>query len=120
MKKVFKKPRITTKRLNTRVHFYKYTENNGPEAGEKEEKLLYSCWASIDGVWLRELEQSISNGTQNDIKLYIRDPQGDYLPSEEHYLEIESRYFKNRLNIKQVSPDLDNKDFIMIRGGYSS
>ncbi len=37
MKKVFKKPRITTKRLNTRVHFYKYTENNGPEAGEKEE-----------------------------------------------------------------------------------
>ncbi|MEI2216325.1 phage head-tail adapter protein, partial [Staphylococcus aureus] len=25
-----------------------------------------------------------------------------------------------RLNIKQVSPDLDNKDFIMIRGGYSS
>ncbi|EVC98940.1 hypothetical protein T708_02797, partial [Staphylococcus aureus UCIM6018] len=26
----------------------------------------------------------------------------------------------NRLNIKQVSPDLDNKDFIMIRGGYSS
>ncbi len=36
MKKVFKKPRITTKRLNTRVHFYKYTENNGPEAGEKE------------------------------------------------------------------------------------
>ncbi|MCD0528051.1 phage head-tail adapter protein, partial [Staphylococcus aureus] len=21
---------------------------------------------------------------------------------------------------KQVSPDLDNKDFIMIRGGYSS
>ncbi|HDB5314951.1 TPA: phage head-tail adapter protein, partial [Staphylococcus aureus] len=23
-------------------------------------------------------------------------------------------------NIKQVSPDLDNKDFIMIRGGYSS
>ncbi len=26
MKKVFKKPRITTKRLNTRVHFYKYTE----------------------------------------------------------------------------------------------
>ncbi|HDI7369993.1 TPA: head-tail adaptor protein [Staphylococcus aureus] len=123
MKKVFKKPRITTKRLNTRVHFYKYTENNGPEAGEKEEKeekLLYSCWASIDGVWLRELEQAISNGTQNDIKLYIRDPQGDYLPSEEHYLEIESRYFKNRLNIKQVSPDLDNKDFIMIRGGYSS
>ncbi len=54
------------------------------------------------------------------IKLYIRDPQGDYLHSEEHYLEIESRYFKNRLNIKQVSPDLDNKDFIMIRGGYSS
>ena len=46
--------------------------------------------------------------------------KGDYLPSEEHYLEIESRYFKNRLNIKQVSPDLDNKDFIMIRGGYSS
>ncbi|MBU5078876.1 phage head-tail adapter protein, partial [Staphylococcus aureus] len=41
-------------------------------------------------------------------------------PSEEHYLEIESRYFKNRLNIKQVSPNLDNKDFIMIRGGYSS
>ncbi|MCE3477304.1 phage head-tail adapter protein, partial [Staphylococcus aureus] len=36
---MFKKPRITTYRLYTRVHFYKYTENNGLEAGEKEEKL---------------------------------------------------------------------------------
>ncbi len=71
-----KKPKILqTKRLNTRVHFYKYTENNGPEAGEKEEKLLYSCWASIDGVWLRELEQAISNRNSNDV--IIRDPQGD-------------------------------------------
>ncbi len=40
MKKVFKKPRITTKRLNTRVHFYKYTENNGPEAGRKRRKII--------------------------------------------------------------------------------
>lgn len=40
MKKVFKKPRITTKRLNTRVHFYKYTENNGPEAGEKKKIII--------------------------------------------------------------------------------
>ncbi|HDP6031881.1 TPA: head-tail adaptor protein [Staphylococcus aureus] len=120
MKKVFKKPKITTRRLKTRVYFYEYVENADPEAGEKEGKLLYSCWASVDGVWLRELEQAISNGTQNDIRIYIRDPRGDYLPNEEHYLEIESKYFRSRLNIKQISPDLDNKDFIMIRGGYSS
>ena len=55
---------------------------------EKKKKLLYSCWASIDGVWLRELEQAISNGTQNDIKLYIRDPQGDYLPVKNIILKL--------------------------------
>lgn len=56
MKKVFKKFRIIIKCLNICVYFYKYIENNGLEVGEKEEKLLYSCWVSIDGVWLCELE----------------------------------------------------------------
>ncbi|MDJ1111432.1 head-tail adaptor protein [Macrococcus sp. S115] len=120
MKTQFKKSRITTRRLNTRVHFYKYVEYDGPEAGEQQEKLLYSCWASVDGVWLKELEQAISNGTHNDIKLFIRDTHGEYIPNEKHYIKIDSEYFKESLNIKQVSPDLDNKDFIMIRAGYKS
>ncbi|MBH4889032.1 phage head-tail adapter protein, partial [Staphylococcus aureus] len=29
MRKAFKKPRITTRRLKTRVHFYQYVENAG-------------------------------------------------------------------------------------------
>lgn len=117
MKTKFKKPFITTKKLNTKVHFYEYQENEGPEAGEKRKKLLYSCWAYVPRWKMTELQEAIANGTEHDVKIFIRETHGQYIPKETHYVEVESPYINQDLNIKLVQPDVENEQFLMVTAG---
>lgn len=101
--------------LNTRVTFYEFAPNNGPEPGESEISILYSCWASADRVRFRDMEQAKANGTLEDVTLIIRDPRGDYIPDNKHYVGIDDgRYFGRRYNIKTYQPDLKDKRFMVI------
>ncbi|GGG87726.1 MULTISPECIES: head-tail adaptor protein [Staphylococcus] len=120
MKSKFKKPYITTKKLNTRVHFYTYQENTGPEAGIKRKDKLYSCWAYVPQWKMTELQQAISNGTEHDVKIFMRETHGQYIPNEKHYVEIESPYVHQDLNIKLVQPDVENEQFLMLTAGVVS
>jgi head-tail adaptor len=104
--------------LNTRVTFYKFVPNDGPEPGEVEERALYKAWAKVDEVWLKDIEIAKSNGTLSDVTITIRDPRGTYQPNNMHYLSIDSAYYKEkRYNIKHVQPDLQNKRYIRIVAG---
>ncbi|MEB7433341.1 phage head-tail adapter protein [Staphylococcus pasteuri] len=120
MKTPFKKPFITTKKLNTKVHFYEYQANKGPEAGVKRKKILYSCWAYVPQWKMTELQNAIANGTEHDVKIFIRETHGQYVPSERHYINVESSYITQDLNIKLVQPDVENEDFLMILGGVTT
>lgn len=101
--------------LNTRVTFYEFVPNNGPEPGEQKDKVLYNAWAKIDEVWMKDIELAKSNGTLSDVTITIRDPRNDYQPSNKHYLSIDSDYYKGKeFNIKHVRPDLQNKRYIRI------
>ncbi|OHR51742.1 head-tail adaptor protein [Staphylococcus sp. HMSC056D08] len=118
MRTQFKKSFITTKKLNTKVHFYRYVENEGPEAGQKRQEKLYSCWAYVPQWKMIELQDAIANGTEHDVKIFIRDTRGQYIPHEEtDYVEVESSYITNDLNIKLVQPDVENESFLMILAG---
>ena len=91
--------------------FYSYQENEGPEAGVKRKVKLYSCWAYVPQWKMTELQQAISNGTEHDVKIFIRETHGQYVPNEKHYVEIESPYIHQDLNIKLVQPDVENEQF---------
>lgn len=117
VKSKFKKPYITTKKLNTMIHFYEYQENEGPEAGVKRKERLYSCWAFVPRWKMTELQEAIANGTEHDVKIFIRETYGQYIPDETHYVEIESPYIKQDLNIKLVQPDVENEKFLMLTAG---
>ena len=111
----YKKPRANSGDLRTPVSFYEFAPNNGPEAGEVEQKILFDGWASVEKVWLRDLEQAKTNGTLEDITILMRDPQEDYLPTDQHYVGINDRnYFGKRYQIKSVQPDLKDKRFIIV------
>lgn len=117
----YKKPRANSGDLRTPVTFYEFAPNEGPEAGEVEQKILFDAWAKVDKVWLRDLEQAKANGTLEDITILIRDPQEDYLPTNHHYIGINDRnYFGKRYQIKSVQPDLQDKQFITIIAGLIS
>lgn len=117
----YKKPRANSGDLRTPVTFYEFAPNEGPEAGEVEQKTLFDAWAKVEKVWLRDLEQAKANGTLEDITILIRDPQEDYLPTNHHYIGVNDRnYFGKRYQIKSVQPDLQSKEFITIIAGLIS
>ena len=109
------------KDLNTRVSFYEFRPNEGPMPGEDEAFTLYECWASVDSVWMRDIELAKSTGTLEDLTIKIRDPRGDFLPQKTHYIGIDERfYYGKRYNIKDVRPDLKNKEYIQVIAGLQS
>lgn len=113
----YKQPRIHSGQLRTPVIFYEYAPKPGPEPGEQEKRVLFECMAKIDEVWLRDMERAKTNGTLSDVTIIIRDPHGDYYPTNKHYVSIDHPYYKgNRYNIDHTQPDLQNRDFINIVG----
>jgi len=114
----YKPPRVQTGDLRTPVIFYEYQPNEGPEPGEMEKRTLYSCFAKIDQVWMRDLEQAKANGTTTDITISVRDPQAQYIADNKHYVEIDAAEYRGkRYAIKSVRPDPQNKRFIRVIAG---
>lgn len=101
--------------LNTRLTFYNFQAHNGPEPGEEEIAILYSCWGAVDKVWLKDLERAKENGTLEDMTLTIRDPRAEYIPDTTHYVGVDDgRFFGNRYGIKTVIPDMQDKRFMTV------
>lgn len=109
------KKRLRVSDLRTRVEFYEYKPVNGPLPEEKEHKKIFSCWAKVDELWLKDLELAKQNGTTSDVTIIIRDPMDSYVPTNKHYLTIIDPMYKDiRYNIKHVQPDVQDRSFINI------
>ncbi len=111
----YKPPRVHSGELRTLVHFYKDLPKDGPMPGGSRDEKLYSAWAKIDQVWMRDMEMAKANGTLSDITVVIRDPQAEFIPTNLHFLSIDAvEYEKKKYNVKQVQPDLQDKRFINV------
>ncbi|MEK4302399.1 phage head-tail adapter protein [Oceanobacillus sp. FSL W8-0428] len=111
----YKPPRVHSGQLRTPITFYEYTPNDGPEPGEKQKSVLYECMCKVERVWLKDLELAKSNGTLSDLTITIRDPQADYRPSNQNYLEIDDVDYKGlAYNIVTAQPNLQDRRFIDI------
>lgn len=113
--------RVPTGELRTRVTFYEYGSNTGPEPGDTEKQLLYETWAKVDEVWTKDIEIAKSNGTLSDLTITIRDPRGAFIPTNKHYIQVHAPEYEHlRYNVKLAQPDLQNRDFIKVISGVSS
>lgn len=113
--------RINTGDLRTPISFYEFAPKEGPEPGEDETRILYECFAEVQKVFLRDLEQAKSNGTLEDITVRIRDPYETFMPENKQYLGVNDRnYFNKRYDIKSVQPDTKNVGFIIVIAGLVS
>ncbi|WP_226677203.1 head-tail adaptor protein [Mesobacillus jeotgali] len=113
--------RVNTGELRTRVSFYEFGPNDGPEPGESEKQVLYETWAKVDEVWSKDIEIAKSNGTLSDLTITIRDPRGAFIPTNKHYIQVNAPEYEHlRYNVKQAQPDLQNRDFIKIISGVST
>ncbi|WZX99622.1 head-tail adaptor protein [Bacillus sp. FSL W7-1360] len=115
----YKPPRVGNGDLRTPVHFYEY-ESEGPMPNPQRKRHLYTAWAKIDQVWLKDLELAKANGTTSDVTIMIRCAGSDYAPSNHHHVEIDADEYRGRTyNIKMVRPDLQRNDFITIVAGVA-
>lgn len=117
----YKRPQIVAGDLNTPVTFFEFKPGNGPDPGEVKKKVLYKCTALIYNPSMKDRDILNVAGTKEAVTLKIRDPFTDYLPTNKHKAEIEDyRYLGKVWEIVDVSPDLENNDFVKIILGVSS
>lgn len=109
--------RIRISDLSTRIIFYEYRPAKGPTPKENEYKEVYSCWGKVDTVWLKDMERAKTNGTLSDITLTIRDPLREFIPTNKHFIKIDTFDFKDFVyNVESTQPNLQNRGFISIVG----
>lgn len=107
--------KIDAGQLNTPTIFYEYKPVEGPYPDETEEKKVYSCWAKVDSVWLRDLETAKQNNTISDVTLTIRDPLQEFIPTNKHFIKIETFDYKHLVyNVTSSQPNLQSRDYITI------
>lgn len=111
-----RKTRVNNGDLRTSVIFYEYRpKKNSPLPDEYEYAVLYQCWAKVDSVWLRDLETAKQNNTISDITLTIRDPMQEFMPTNKHFIKIETFDYEHLVyNVTSSQPDLQHRDFITI------
>lgn len=114
-KNEYRKRRVHSGELRTPVIFYEYKPVPGPIPDQEERKQVYSCWAKVDRVWLRDMEQAKQNNTISDVTLTIRDPLQEFIPTNKHFIRIETYDYKHLVyNVTSSQPDLQHRDFITI------
>lgn len=90
--------------LDYRVTFYEVV-NDGPEAGMKEWKKLYSCFAGLYEPTQKDVQLGNLELTNKSVTLNIRDAQPQFIPSSRHVFEIQNGMYKGLFfNVKNVSP----------------
>ncbi len=75
-----------TGKLNTKIVFWQYQPNRGPEPGEKEKKILYKARAEIYDPSMKDLEILNGKGTKKVVTIVIRDPRGKVCSYEQTFL----------------------------------
>lgn len=102
--------------LNTRVTFYEYRPiKDSPYPDEKEYATVFSCWAKIDRVWLKDLEAAKQNNTISDVTLTMRDPMREFIPTNKHFIKIDTFDYEDLVyNVTSSQPDLQYRDFIKV------
>lgn len=117
----FKKQKIGAGELRTPVSFFEYQPTDGPDPGDEEKSELYACTAQIYNPSMKDMEIMNAKGTKEAVTIKIRDPRGDYLPTNKNKVMIDDyRYAGIVWEIVDVSPDFEDNAFIKIILGVTS
>lgn len=100
--------RFNFSKMHDPVEFYELktvTDNGIPQKPTKE--LFLKCFAHVETVSLKDYETSVQTGTQNNIKVFIRN-----YPGITNKMSLE--HYGQEYNIKQILYDYRNSGFSVI------
>lgn len=117
----YKKPKTGAGELRTPVFFYILEPDMGPEPGEGKEKILHQCMCEAYNPSIKDLSILDTKGTKEAVTIRIRDPAGEYLPSNKHLAKLDDyRYVGKVFEVIDVRPDLKENRFITLLLGVTS
>ena len=112
--------------LNTRIQFFEYAPNEGPEPGEVEKNKLWECWAEVYEPSMKDIESLSTTNVLYSVTVRFRDTRGEFKPSNKHYLAVlDPAYIDEkgefiRFNIRKIQPDVKDKRFVKVVGELTS
>ena len=117
----YKKPKIDSGDLRTKVEFWRKT-GSGPLPGSSTEKKEYECMAQVYNPSMKDMEILSVKGTKEGLTIKIRDPHEDYLPLNTDFVKVDDyRYgIEKEWNIVDVSFDFEDNRFVKIVLGATS
>jgi len=107
-------------KLNTRIQFFEYAPNDGPEPGESEKLKLWECWAEVYEPSMKDHESLRTTNVLSAVTIRIRDTRGEFIPRNEHYMSVLDDAYSDgkgdyvRFNINKIQPDVKDKRFIKV------
>ncbi|OFV61101.1 head-tail adaptor protein [Mammaliicoccus sciuri] len=103
--------KFNSNNLNERVSFCEDISKsvNGLPSRPKTVE-LYNCFACIQDSKETDTQTALSNESKFIKTIIVRDPRGDYKPSNKHYVLHEGYKY----NIKYYKPDYIDKSFIRV------
>lgn len=120
-KESYQRPKIVAGDLRTPVTFFEFNPTNGPDPSDEEKEELYKCTCLAYNPSMKDREILDVTGTKEAITIKIRDPFTDYLASNKHKVILDDYRYKGKVwDVMDVSPDLENNEFVKIILGVSS
>lgn len=103
--------KFNSNRLNERITFCEDVSKSIKGLPQKPiTQELYSCYACVQDARESDTQTSLTTGSQFIKTLIIRDPRGDYMPSNKHYVLHDNQHYQ----VKYVKKDYEDKSYMRI------
>lgn len=101
--------------MRNRVAFFKLEKHSPYPEDEAKKDILYSCYAKVYNPSIKDIEILKTTENIGGLTLVIRDPNDSYELSNQHFVEIQNRYYKDKcFNIIEVRPNTPEIQYITL------
>ena len=116
MKIPYKRRKVNSGDLRTPVTFYEQTPNDDGEPGNMPTVAVFDAWAQVYGASEKDRTYLSTNDKSEAVTIKIRDPGAEFVPrADTQTVSIDDYRYQNKdWNIKNVRPDFENNEFIVI------
>lgn len=111
----YKKPEAQNGDLRTPLTFYTSKVEEGLHSRDVSHEKAFYTMGQVYSPSFKDIEIATGKSMKAKMTLKIRDPLSDYHPKNEHFVEVgDSRLSGEKLQIIDVRPDFDNRDFLIV------
>lgn len=116
MKIPYKRQKVNSGDLNKFVTFYQQVPNDDGEPGDLPVKKVFEAWAQVYGASSKDQAYLSTKGKSEAVTIKIRNPGAEFVPeADQQQVYIDDYRYQNKIwDIKNVRPDFESDDFVIV------